>query len=130
MLIKQTNKQKINKCIKGLHSLTGLRSLLKLAKARQPLGFATYALFFGYQMKHSLSCLIHHIFVFGYDQMKLLLFDALPRSVWISDETLLLLFDTLPRSVKPMNRDVFPVVASLHPIESLCSQATQCLDIR
>ena len=31
--------------------------------------------------------------------MKLLLFDALPRSVWISDETLLLLFETLPRRV-------------------------------
>ena len=28
--------------------------------------------------------------------MKLLVFDALPRSVWISDETLLLVFDTLP----------------------------------
>ena len=45
-------------------------------------------------MKHSFSCLIHHIFVFGYEQMKLLVFDALPRSVWISDETLLLVFDT------------------------------------
>ena len=98
-MIKQTNKQKINKCIKGLHFLTGLRSLLKLAKARQPLGFAPYSLFSGDQIKHSFSCLIHHIFVFGYDQMKLPLFDALARSVWISDETLLLVFDTLPRNI-------------------------------
>ena len=54
---------------------------------------------FGYQIKHSFSCLIHHIFAIGYDQMKLLVFDALPRSVWILDETLLLVFETLPRRV-------------------------------
>ena len=62
--------------------------------------------------------------------MKLLLFDALPRSVWISDETLLLVFDTLPRNIYPTNTDVFPVVASLHPKIRLFLQATQCLDIR
>ena len=60
---------------------------------------ALYLAVFGYQIKHSFSCLIHLIFAIGYDQMKVLVFDALPRSVWISDETLLLLFETLPRRV-------------------------------